>query len=102
LFSAEPALSRIFLVTGFTDVVGFFTTFNTEVLLTGIASNSILCHVLRGLMGYRLTFFIFLAFHDFTRDHLHDVVAGALHESIVNFDYLHILVILNCFYLVFT
>lgn len=99
LFSTEPTICSVFLVTGFTDVIWFFTTFNTKVLLTAfsITSYSIFCHVLRGLMGYRLTFFIFLAFHNFTRDHFHDVVAGALHECIVNFDYLHVLVILNCF-----
>ena len=102
LLTTESTLCSILLVTSFTDVVWLFAAFNTEVLLTSIASNSILSHMFGCLMRYQLAFIILLSFDHIAWLHEHDVSALALDEVGIKFDHMHFLVILNCLLLFFT
>jgi hypothetical protein len=90
------------LVAGFADMVRLFITLDTEVLLTGVAPDSVFCHMLGGFMWDRLTLVIFLALDDFTSLHEHDIFTStALNEIRVYFDDVHWYVFFNCLLLFF-
>lgn len=83
------------LITGFTSMVWISVARNAKVLVTFIASDSILGHVLSCLSGNYVTFIILLIPYYLTREHFHDVPTRTANEIWIEFDDLHSLCSLN-------
>lgn len=95
LLLAEPAERSIVLVTCLAGMVWFSVAFGAEVLLTTIASDPVVRHVLGSLSRDWLSFVIFLTFDYISWLHHHDVTASTTYHVGVLFNYLHLLILVN-------
>jgi hypothetical protein len=76
-------------------VIWFCIAFNTEILRAFSASYSIVSHMFSCSIRNWLTFIIFLAFYNISRNHLHYITALTTHKTRIKFNNLHILILFN-------
>ena len=77
-------------------MVWLSVTFGAEVLLTTIASDPVVSHVLSSFCRDGVSLIIFLTFDNISRLHHHDVSASTTDHVGILLNYLHLLVLVDC------
>lgn len=88
--SASPGMS---LITILSYVVWLIFTLGAEVLLAFAALDSVVGHMTSCLSCEEFTKIIFLSLNNISGKKLHDVFTGALDKILVDFNYLHSLIL---------
>lgn len=101
-FLTESADGSILFVASLSLMIWLSVTLDAEILMALSASDPIVCHMLCSCMRNWLTFFIFLTLDDISRNHFHNISAGATYEARVKFYNLHVLIFLNRLFLFFS
>lgn len=95
LFSAESTAFVVFCSAKLSKMIWLLVTLCTEVILTFIASNSMISHMLGSFLAYEISLVILESFLNCTWKKLHDVSTGATNEIWIEFDNLHLLLLGN-------
>ena len=83
-------------------MIRFCVALCAEIFLAFITPNSVVSHMFSSLLGYRISFIVFLAFYYLTRKKFHDITTLTTNKIFIDFNNLHHLLFIDFFLFFFT